>query len=68
MNHVNPPRSIKEIVIDGGKYIYKSDERFDYLTEILDNEVKIHLKFTKDKDKRLEAENALKTFFLELLF
>jgi len=68
LNHVNPPQSLGEFVIDGRKYEHKFDEAFDYLTDLSDNEVKIHLKFTKDENKRSEAQNALKSFFLELLF
>ncbi|MFC5541386.1 MAG: hypothetical protein C0P75_003375 [Bacilli bacterium] len=67
MNDVNPSKQSGEMVIGGVKYLHKSDDGFDYLTDLSDNEVKIHLKFTKDEEKRKEARNALKTFFLELL-
>ena len=60
-------QSLGEIDIGGVKYLHKSYGQFDYLTDISDNEVKIHLKFTKNPEKRTYAKNALKTFFLELI-
>ena len=67
MKDVRHPQSLGEIDIGGVKYLHKPDEKFDYLMDISENKVKIHLKFTKDQDKRNEAKNALKNFFLEIL-
>lgn len=60
-------QSLGKIVIGGVKYLHKPDNEFDYLQDISENEVKIHLKFTKDQEKSNDAKNALKTFFLEIL-
>lgn len=54
------------IVIDKVKYLHKEDQHFDYLLDISENKVKIHLKFTKDEEKHRVAHNAIKNFFLEL--
>lgn len=67
MKDVRHPQSLGEIDIGGVKYLHKPDGKFDYLMDISENKVKIHLKFTKDQDKRNEAKNALKNFFLEIL-
>lgn len=67
MKEVSHHQSLGEINIGGVKYLHKPDDKFDYLKDISENEVKIHLKFTKDQEKRKEAKNALKTFFLEIL-
>jgi hypothetical protein len=66
MKEVSHHPSLGEMNIGGVKYLHKPDDQFDYLTDISDNEVKIHLKFTKDQEKRKESTNALKTFFLEI--
>lgn len=63
----NLSQSLGEIDLDGVKYLHKQDEGFDYLMDISENEVKIHLKFTKNHQKRNEAKNAIKTFLLEIL-
>lgn len=67
MDEVSPHQMLGEIDIGGVKYLHKPDDKFDYLQDISENEVKIHLKFTKDQEKRKQAKNALKTFFLEIL-
>ncbi|MEG0498050.1 MAG: hypothetical protein RR541_08655 [Carnobacterium sp.] len=67
MKEVIPYQSLGNIDIGGVTYLHKPDDNFDYLKDISENEVKIHLKFTKDREKRKEAKNALKTFFLEIL-
>ncbi|RUL51922.1 hypothetical protein [Lysinibacillus antri] len=67
MKDVSHPQSLGEIDVGGVKYLHVPDDNFDYLKDISENEVKIHLKFTKDQEKRKEAKNALKTFFLEIL-
>ncbi|MGE8033767.1 hypothetical protein [Lysinibacillus sp. NPDC093692] len=67
MKEVSQHQTLGEINIGGVKYLHKPDDKFDFLKDISGNEVKIHLKFTKDKEKRKEAKNALKTFFLEIL-
>lgn len=51
---------------DEMKYLHKENQHFDYLLDISENEVKIHLKFTKDEEKHRVAKNAIKSFFLEL--
>lgn len=58
---------MNEMNIGGVKYLHKLNDQFDYLIDRSNNGVKIHLKFTKDQEKRNEAKNALKTFFIELL-
>ena len=58
MKDVRHPQSLGEIDIGGVKYLHKPDEKFDYLMDISENKVKIHLKFTKDQEKRNEAKNA----------
>ena len=60
------PKTTGEVNIDGVKYLYKLDNQYDYLMDISNNEVKIHLTFTKDQEKRNEAKNASKTLFSEL--
>jgi hypothetical protein len=67
MKEVSQHQSLGEIDIGGVKYLHKPDDKFDYLKDISENEVKIHLKFTKDQEKRKEAKKALKAFFLEIL-
>lgn len=67
MKEVSHHQSLGEIIIGGVKYLHKQDDKFDYLEDISENEVKIHLKFNKDQEKRKEAKNALKTFFSEIL-
>ncbi|WPK12094.1 hypothetical protein R6U77_19740 [Lysinibacillus louembei] len=67
MEEVSHHQSLGEIDIGGVKYLHKSEHKFDYLKDISENEVKIHLKFTKDQEKTNNAKNALKTFFLEIL-
>lgn len=67
MKDVCHPQALGEIDIGGVKYLHKPDDKFDYLKDISENEVKIHLKFTKDQEKRNAAKNGLKTFFLEIL-
>lgn len=60
-------QTMNEMNIGGVKYLHKLNDQFDYLIDRSNNGVKIHLKFTKDQEKRNEAKNALKTFFIELL-
>ncbi len=69
MKDENHPKSLSlgEINIGGMKYLHKSDDKFDCLMDISNNIVKIHLKFTKDQEKRKQAKNGLKTFFQEIL-
>lgn len=69
MKDENQPKSLSlgEINIGGVKYLHESDENFDCLTDISNNNVKIHLVFTKAQEKRKQAKNGLKTFFLEIL-
>ena len=67
MKEVSHQQSLGEIVIGEVKYLHKPDDKFDYLQDISDNEVKIHLKFTKDQEKSNDTKNALKAFFLEIL-
>ena len=67
MKEVIHHQSLGNIDIGGVMYLHKPDDNFDYLQDISENEVKIHLKFTKDREERKEAKNALKTFFLEIL-
>ena len=67
MKEVSQHQSLGEIDIGEVKYLHKPDGKFDYLKDISENEVKIHLKFTKDQEKRKEAKKALKAFFLEIL-
>lgn len=59
-------KSFHEIEIDGVKYVQKQEKTFDYLMDVSENEIKIHLKFTKDQEKRKDAKEALKTFFLDI--
>ena len=51
MKEVSHHQSLGEINIGGVKYLHKPDDKFDYLKDISENEVKIHLKFTKDQEK-----------------
>lgn len=60
------PQSLGKIDIGGVTYVHKPENPFDYLMDMSKNEVKIHLKFTKDTQKRTHAKQALSTFFLEL--
>ena len=66
MKEVRHHQSLGETNLGGVKYLHKSDDQFNYLKDISKNEVKIHLKFTKDPEKRSEAQHALKTFFFEI--
>jgi len=54
---------LSEIVIGDTKYLHKEDTDYDYLTDISNHPVKVHLRFTKSREKNEEALNGLKTFF-----
>ncbi|WP_310877816.1 hypothetical protein [Priestia megaterium] len=53
-----------EVVLGEIKYSHKTDEKYDYLTDESDNEIKVNLRFTKNNQKNKIAMNGLKAFFL----
>ena len=52
----------KTIVLGERKYRHRADNEYDYLVED-DDKVKVHLTFTKNKEKNDWAKKGLKAFF-----
>ena len=53
----------KIIILGETKYRHWTDKEYDYLVEDSDDKVKVHLKFTKNKEKNDWAKKGLKAFF-----
>lgn len=53
---------VKEIIVGDYKYLYTSDEEYDYLVG-QDNGIKIILEFTKDEENDKNALEGIETFF-----
>lgn len=53
----------KTIILGETKYRHWADNEYDYLGEDSDDKVKVHLTFTKNKEKNDWAKKGLKAFF-----
>jgi hypothetical protein len=55
-----------EVFLGDTKYIYKSDEKKDYLIDNSNNKIKINISFSKNSENNKKAKDGLKAFFSEL--
>ena len=58
----------KVMVWDETAYRHRTDEDYDYLSEISDSKVKVTLKFAKSEARNEMARKGLKAFFRGIWF
>lgn len=59
-------RELQKLVIGNRKYVLKCDNGKDYLIDVSNNDIKMHITFSKDEAKNQQAVDAIRRFFIEL--